>query len=136
MAPPSAFRYVALHGHTHDDGLILERPDPTEHLACPKQNCRTDADQTSLNYQPGCIKVVDTFRDLPYGDEWVPLRVGSGKLRRVPFRGQHGEGEWCVGSGNRAVRVVSTAVRGCPRRGGVSNYEGAEDARRRVVEVV
>ena len=61
-------------------------------------------------------------RDLPKSDQWVPLRVGGGNLRRLPFRSQHREGERRFGSGNRAVRAVSTPGQERACRGGVSNY--------------
>ena len=60
-------------------------------------------------------------RDLPQGDQRVPLRVGSGNLCRFPLCRQHGEGQSRFGARYRSVRAVNQTTRGDARRGGVSN---------------
>jgi hypothetical protein len=44
-----------------------ERPEPTTRPACPAESptLLSNAAQQSLNSEPGCIKVVDTFRAMP-----------------------------------------------------------------------
>jgi hypothetical protein len=63
MGRSTAYRYVTLYGPTHDDAAILERPGPTTRPACLRaETLLSNASYQSLNSEPGCIKVVDTFR--------------------------------------------------------------------------
>jgi len=58
----TAFRYVTLFGPTHDDEPIREGPHPSNYAEPSPPPNKTDAVLLSLNSEPGCIKVVDTFR--------------------------------------------------------------------------
>ncbi len=49
-AASTAFRYVTPRGPKNEYGSVLKQ---------------TETTKQSLNYEPGCIKVVDTFRDVP-----------------------------------------------------------------------
>jgi hypothetical protein len=70
------FRYVTPNRPTHDDVPPLDQPAPTQTAAIPTKAERlaVEATRSSLNYHPGCIKVVDTFR---FADDQEPhLRLG------------------------------------------------------------
>src|SRR4051794_34780443 len=57
----TAFRYVTPPGPTHDDEPIIQASHPVDTRTEPTPYC------LSLNSEPGCIKVVDTFRLAPSG---------------------------------------------------------------------
>jgi hypothetical protein len=60
----TAIRYGTPFGLTHADAAILKRPgmgQSADHIAWHE----TSAKRQSLNSEPGCIKVVDTFRTVP-----------------------------------------------------------------------
>src|SRR5271170_4858568 len=62
-AAPTAFRYVTPTGPTHDNEPILNGPrSPTNVTSLQDRTTRIDVVLSSLNSEPGCIKVVDTFR--------------------------------------------------------------------------
>ena len=60
------FRYVTPNRPTHDDVPPLDQPAPTQTAAISTKTERlaVEATRSSLNYHPGCIKVVDTFRSV------------------------------------------------------------------------
>ena len=66
-AASTVFRYVTPRGPTHDGGSILKQPEPgrTANLLAQARAFSIDAELSSLNSEPGCIKVVDTFRNAP-----------------------------------------------------------------------
>ncbi len=106
---------------------------------CPERGAGTQVAQTHARQSGTPVRVHDqprralheqrlraaspAQRDLPQGNQRVPLRVGGGNLCRLPLRGQCRKGQWRFGSGYRPVRAVSPAVQERPRQGGVSNYD-------------
>ena len=76
-AAPTAFRYVTPTGPTHDNEPILNGPrSPTNVTSLQDRTTRIDVVLSSLNSEPGCIKVVDTFRCSPASRGRVAGRCG------------------------------------------------------------
>jgi hypothetical protein len=66
-------------------------------------------------------------RDLPQGDQRVPLRVGRGNLRRIPLRRQHRKSKPHFRPRYHSLRAVTANRARGPHKPWVSNYDASRD---------
>ncbi len=110
----TVFRYVTPHGPTHDDELN-PRPAGTNTTRRPLARAKPfqgKATQPSLNVEPGCLKVVDTFRISAYAERLLTSgRHGTGHCLDV------GDYPLPTRSGCRPARAADrrNAIRRCNR---------------------
>ena len=73
-----------------------QKPDLPATTDRPPRKSRPGVSRT---LHPQCVGAAsEAERDIPEGDQRVPLRVGSGNLCRLPFRRQHRQGKWRFGA--------------------------------------
>ena len=108
-------RLAALTGPAKTPDNSSKPPSQGQKPDCPPRRSCAPQEPPRAVYEQHLRAPFPAQRDLPQGDQWLPLRVGRRDIRRLPLRRQHRKGQRRIGARHRPPRAGSQTIRGAYR---------------------